>query len=128
MRVSNGSSFQLGNASLSISAQQLAFSTTEGQPRPPLLSLSEDGVSIGATQVEVTGSLGASIAGPVETRAVQSPPNADLQLQSLSGGLVLTAAGGLVIQDSPGSDAGVSLTSNADLTLTSQSGQASLQL
>lgn len=126
MTVKNGSSLQLGNTSLSISAQQLAFSTAaEGQPHTQILSVSEAGVSIGATQVEVTGSLGASVAGPVETSTVQSPPNSDLQLQSLSGGLVLTAAGRLVIQDSPGSDAGISLTSNSDLTLTSQAGQAS---
>ncbi len=119
--VENGSSFQLGN-SLSISTQQLAFSVP-GKPLPPVLSITESGVSVGAAEMEVTGSLGVRLSGPLETDTVQSPPNSNLQLQSLSGGLVLTGAGGLHIQDSAGSDAGVSLTSNADLTLTSQRGQ-----
>lgn len=120
--IENGSSFQLGNSSVSISAQQLAFSVP-GQPLPPVLSLTESGVSVGAAEMEVTGSLGASLGGPLETGTVQSPPNSNLQLQSLSGGLVLTGAGGLRIEDSPGSDAGVSVTSNSDLTLSSQRGQ-----
>ncbi len=127
MAVSNGASIQLGNSSLSISAEQVAFSTSE-QPHTPVFSVSEKGVCVGATLLEVVGSLGVSVSGPVETSAVQSPPNANLQLQSLSGELVLTGAGGLAIQDSPGSDAGVSLTSHADLTLTSQTGQASLPM
>ena len=124
MRVSNGSSFQLGNSSVSVSSEQLTFSAPQ-QPLPPILSLSEDQVQVGATELEVTGSLGASISGPVETSTLQSPPNTNLQIQSLSGALVLTGAEGLRIEDSAGSDSGLSITSNADLTISSQAGQVS---
>lgn len=81
-----------------------------------------NGVSIGATRVEVTGSLGATINGPLETTQVQSPANQDLQVQSLSGELELTGGRGVHIHDGPGFD-GVQVTSHSDLRVTSQNGQ-----
>lgn len=119
MRVSSGSSLQLGNSSLDIIADQLSVS--EQTSSTPLLSVSAEGVNVG-TSVGVTGSLGVTIGGPLETSQVQSPGNQDLLIQSLSGELHLTGGRGISLRDGPGFD-GVAVSSNSDLTITSQNGQ-----
>lgn len=120
MNVDGGSSLQLGNSSLSITAEQ--FSVSDQTSSTPLLSVSGEGVSIGSASLDVTGSLGVAISGPLETGRVQSPSNQDLQVQSLSGELQLVGGHGISLQDGPGFE-GVAISSNSDLTITSQNGQ-----
>lgn len=120
MKVNGGSSLELGNSSLNIIAEQL--SVMDQTSSTPLLSVSAEGVSVGSTRMDITGSLGVAIDGPLETSQVQSPSNQDLQVQSLSGELHLTGGRGVTLQDGPGFG-GVAISSNSDLTITSQNGQ-----
>ena len=87
-----------------------------------LLSVSSDGVSVGATQLEVTSSLGMVVNGPLETNQIQSPANQNLEIHSVSGELGLFGGRGVHIRDGPGFN-GVHLTSHDDLTLMSSTGQ-----
>ena len=120
MSVNEGSSLQLSNSSLNILTEQ--FSVSESPDSTPLLSVSTEGVSVSSTRMDVSGSLGVAINGPLETRQVQSPANQDLTVQSLSGELRLTGGRGISLQDGAGFG-GVAISSNSDLTITSQSGQ-----
>lgn len=120
LSVEDGSSLLLSNSSLNIVAEQLTVS--EQTSSTPLLSVSTEGVGVASTRMDVTGSQGLSINGPLETSQVRSPSNQDLQIQSLSGELRLTGGRGLTLRDGPGFD-GVTVTSSSDLSITSESGQ-----
>ena len=123
MRIINGSSLQLTNSSLNISADR--FSVSQQGSSTPLLDITDEGVRVGGHQLEVTSSLGASVAGSVETSRVQSPAQQDLLIQSLSGNLHLSGGRGIHIQDGVGFD-GVSLTSHDHLTISSLTDQVSV--
>ena len=120
MAVFNGSSLTIGNSSLNISTDTLSFLGLNASST--LLSVSNTGVRVGASQLEVTGSLGLTLNGPVQTSQLQSPANQNLQINSLSGQLELTGAQGVHIRDGPASS-GIRLTSHNDFTLESQTGQ-----
>lgn len=122
MRITNGSSLHLTDASLNISADQLHVLQQDSST--PLLSVSDRGVNI-RPRVEVTDPLGAVIQGPLEVNQVQSPANQNLQIQSLSGELRLTGGQGVQIEDGVGLD-GVEVTSHGNLVVSSQTGQVSV--
>lgn len=57
--------------------------------------------------------------GPLEAEQISSHPNADLQLESASGSVVMIGRGGVLIQDGPEFD-GVQITSNEKLSISSR--------
>ena len=58
--------------------------------------------------------------GPLETGQISSHPNADLNLESASGSLVMVGRGGVQIQDGPAFE-GVEIMSNERLSISSRS-------
>ena len=58
--------------------------------------------------------------GPLETGQISSHPNADLNLESASGSLVMVGRGGVQIQDGPTFE-GVEIMSNERLSISSRS-------
>jgi hypothetical protein len=77
-------------------------------------------VSVGASQVKVTGTLGMVLNGPLDTGQISSHPNSDLTLESASGSLTMVGRGGVRIQDGPAFE-GVEITSNEKLSISSRS-------
>jgi hypothetical protein len=124
MRITSGSSVNLANTSLNISADRLTVSRQTSAT--PLLSVTDRGLSI-EPLMEVTGPLGVSVEGPLEANQIQSPANQDLQIQSLSGELQLTGGQGVRIEDGVGFD-GVEVTSHSNLAISSQTGQVIVSL
>ena len=117
---SSGSDIAMDNTTLNITAQQFLI-TSPSNSSTPALSVSDDGtVSVGASQMEVTGTLGMVLNGPLETGQVSSHPNSDLNLESASGSLVIIGRGGVQIQDGPAFE-GVEITSNERLSISSRS-------
>lgn len=117
---SGGSDIAMDNTTLNITAQQFLI-TSPSNSSTPALSVSDDGtVSVGASQMEVMGTLGMVLNGPLETGQVSSHPNSDLNLESASGSLVIIGRGGVQIQDGPAFE-GVEITSNERLSISSRS-------
>ena len=75
---------------------------------------------MGASQMEVTGTLGMVLNGPLETGQILSHPNSDLNLESASGSLTMVGRGGVLIQDGPAFE-GVEIMSNEKLSISSRS-------
>lgn len=114
-----GSDITMDNTTLNITAQQ--FQVTPPLSSSPALSISDDGtISVNASQMEVTGTLGMVLNGPLETGQISSHPNSDLNLESASGSLVMVGRGGVQIQDGPAFE-GVEITSNERLSISSSS-------
>ena len=70
--------------------------------------------------MEVTGTLGMVLNGPLETEQISSHPNSDLHLESASRSLMMVGRGGVQIQDGPAFE-GVEITSNERLSISSRS-------
>ena len=108
----------MDNSTLNITAQLLqVMLPTDSRPA---LSIGDDIITVGASLMEVKGTLGMVLNGPLETGHISSPPNTDLNIESASGSLIITGRGGVQIQDGPAFD-GVEVTSNERLTIASRS-------
>ncbi len=90
----------------------------------PALTIDHQGVSVGAAQLDVRGTLGLTLGGPLETGQILSAPGDNLELLSPSGELTLIGSQGVRIQDGVGFN-GIELTSNDDISITSRSGAVS---
>ncbi len=90
----------------------------------PSLVVNSQGVSIEAALLDVRGSLGLTLAGPLETGQIASPPGDNLQLSSPSGGVTITGSQGVRIEDGFGFD-GIEVTANEDVSITSRNGVVS---
>lgn len=119
------SSLQVGTSSINISATRFSVQGVQSNGQQPLFSVANDSVSVGAAQLHVTGPLGMLLNGPLETSQIQSPANQNLQLQSLSGRVEVRGGSGVLIQDRSTTSGGVTITSQADISLISQAGQVS---
>lgn len=91
----------------------------------PSLTVDSQGVSVQATHLNVSGSLGLSLAGPLETEQVLSAPGENLQLSSPSGRMTITGSQGVRIEDGYGFD-GIEIISNEGVSITSRNGAVSL--
>lgn len=119
-----GTDVTLDNSTLNITTQLFHVATPSSLSQSPALSVSDDGVSVGASQMEVTGTLGMILNGPVETAQISSHPSEDLHLESAAGSVVVVGRGGVHIEDGPGLD-GVEITSNEQVSIASRSGAVS---
>ena len=120
------SSIHVGTSSINISTKRFSVhGPQEGREQKPILSVSSEGVWVGAAELQVTGPLGLNLNRPLETSQVQSPANQDLQLQSLSGKVEVRGGSGVIIHDGNTGSGGVTITSQADISLSSQTGQVS---
>ena len=119
MTVAMGTKLSMNNNTLNITTDQ--FQVTSGDMPTPSLSISDDQLSIGAAQLHVTGSLGLSLDGPLETARVTSEPNEELLVDASSGRLRVVGSEGISITDGPGFR-GVEMTSNEELSFSSQNG------
>lgn len=118
LSIEGGADVVMDTSSVNITAQQFQVSSPTGST--PSLSVSDDVITVGAAQMEVKGSLGVVLNGPLETRQISSHPNADLSLESASGSLVITGREGVQIQDGAAFE-GVQITSNERLSISSRS-------
>lgn len=118
LSVEGGANVAMDNSTLNITAQLLqVMSPTDSHPT---LSIGDDVITVGASLMEVKGTLGMVLNGPLETGHISSPPNTNLNIESASGSLIITGRGGVQIQDGPAFD-GVEVTSNERLTIASRS-------
>ena len=123
--ISAGSSeLRLGQNALNISTDSFqVFSQDQPSPGEPLLSVTSDGVTVGAAVLEARGTLGTTLEGPLETSQVQSAPNQPLRLEAPSGNVSLIGSSGVSIQAGPLGN--VDITSTGDINLQSQNGDVS---
>ena len=108
----------MDNSTLNITAQLFQVATPTNPS--PALSITDDGITIGAAQMEVQGTLGIILNGPLETDEISSHPNSDLSIASVSGSLMMVGRGGVRIEDGP-AFSGVQITSNEALSISSRS-------
>lgn len=119
------SELRLGQNTLNISTDSFqVFSQDQASPGEPLLSVTSEGVSVGAAMLDARGTLGTTLEGPLETSQIQSAPNQPLRLESPSGELRLIGSSGVSIQAGPlGS---VDIMSAGDINLQAQNGDITL--
>lgn len=108
----------MDNSTLNITTQ--LFQVVTPTNSSPALSITDDSIIVGATEMEVQGTLGMVLNGPLETDEISSHPNADLNVESASGSLMMVGRGGVSIQDGP-AFGGVQVTSNEGLSISSRS-------
>ena len=108
----------MDNSTLNITAQ--LFQVTTPTSSTPALSISDDVITVGAAQVQVKGTLGMILNGPLETAQISSHPNSNLNLESASGSVEMVGRGGVNIEDGPHFE-GVQITSNEKLLISSRS-------
>ena len=119
------SSIAIDNDSLNVTTPSFnVFTNSASSPTDPTLSVSNEGVSIVSNQLNVRGTLGVSLSGPLEAPQVISPPSEDLELISPSGQVRLVGSGGVRIEDGV-AFRGIEVSSDDDVTITSQSGSVS---
>ena len=118
------SELRLGQNTLNISTDSFqVFSQDQASPGEPLLSVTSEGISVGAAMLDARGTLGTTLEGPLETSQIQSAPNQPLRFESPSGELSLIGSSGVSIQAGPlGS---VDITSAGDINLQAQNGDVS---
>lgn len=108
----------MDNSTLNITTQLFQVATPTSPS--PALSVTDDGITVGASQMVVQGTLGTILNGPLEAGEITSHPNADLSIESASGSLMMVGRGGVSIQDGP-AFGGVQVTSNEGLSISSRS-------
>ena len=91
----------------------------------PSLTVNQEGVSVDAQLLDVRGSLGLTLNGPLETELVRGPAGENLEVLSPSGQITLTGARGVRIEDGVGFS-GVHITGSDDVTISSQFGTVSV--
>ena len=115
-----------GTSEMSLSPNAISINTTnftvfaQTSPKLPLLSASNGRVEVSAETLEVKGSLGVAIEGGVETSSLCSVEGVGLGVESRAGRMELVGGEGVSVEG--GVLGGVTVTSNKDLTLSSQSG------
>ena len=87
----------------------------------PSLTVNQEGVSVDAQLLDVRGSLGLTLNGPLETQTVRAPAGEDLEVLSPSGQITLTGSQGVRIEDGVGFT-GIDITGSDDVTITSRFG------
>ena len=122
--ISAGNShLRLGQNELNISTDTFQVFSQDQSSSGPLLSVTRNGVSVGATTLEARGTLGTTLEGPLETSQIQSAPNQQLRLEAPSGELSLIGSNGVSIQAGPLGN--VDIMSAGDINLLSQDGDVS---
>ena len=125
---SGGSQLHLGENTLNISTESFHIHAQEGQNSsgnlPPLLSVSQEAVTVRAGRLEASGTLGVQVEGPVATGQLVSSANENLRVEAPSGRLDLIGSQGVTLQ--AGFASGMDVSSYRDLTLLSQNGSVSL--
>lgn len=124
---SGGSQLHLGENTLNISTESFHIRAQEGQNTlgnlPPLLSVSQEAVTVRAGRLEASGTLGIQVEGPVATGQLVSSANENLRVEAPSGRLDLIGSQGVTLQ--AGFASGMDVSSYRDLTLLSQNGSVS---
>lgn len=118
LSIDGGADVAMDNSTINITAQLFQVATPTSSS--PALSITDDHITVGASQMEVKGTLGMILNGPLETNQISSQPNDNLNIESASGTLVMVGRGGVIIQDGPEFD-GVRVTSNEKLSISSRS-------
>lgn len=115
-----GNQLKLSQDALSITANTLEVrSQSSASPQTPLLSLSEEEMSVTANQLYAAGPLGVALEGSLTTAQIQSPPNEALSLHSPSGKILLNGSAGVNIQ--AGFLGEVTVLSSTNVTFTASS-------
>lgn len=123
INVDGSSSISLNNNMCSITTPQLQLLPSSSAT--PALTIDHQGVSVGAEQLNVSGSLGLILGGPLETDEIRSPPEENLEVLSPSGRLIMTGSQGVRIEDGFGFD-GIEVTAANDIAITSRNGVVGL--
>ena len=95
---------------------------SQAATEPDLLSVTENGVSIGAHMLEVKGQRGMSVSGSVSLSQLSGHPSQDLHLRAPSGSLQAQGAQGVALEAAAG---GLTLTAGGDLRIQSSNGPVS---
>lgn len=96
---------------------------TQATAEPDLLSVTENGVTVGADLLEVKGQRGMSVSGSVSASQLSGHPNQDLHLSALSGRLQAQGALGVMLEAPAG---GLNVTAGGDLKIQSIGGPVSV--
>lgn len=121
INVGGVSSLAIDSVSLNVTTPSFNIFTNSPSETDPVLSVNDEGVSISTGQLNVRGTLGVSLGGPLEAPQVRSPPTENLELISPSGEIRLVGSEGVRIEDGV-AFRGVEVSSSDDVTITSRSG------